>query len=62
MINLKRGGAIFFTDRLAHASCPNTAGVDRDTIISTDHAPAADEPFDLGFPARHVIVPKPSSR
>jgi ectoine hydroxylase-related dioxygenase (phytanoyl-CoA dioxygenase family) len=55
---LKRGGAIFFSDRLAHASCPNTAGVDRYTIISTYHAPAEDEPLDKDFPARHVIVPK----
>ena len=50
-----RGSAIFFSDRTVHGSCPNTAGTDRYTIISTYHAPAADEPFDLSFPARHVI-------
>lgn len=55
---LKRGGAVFFSDRLAHASCPNTAGLDRYTIISTYHAPAADEAFDGQFPARHVISEK----
>ncbi len=55
---LKRGGAIFFSDRLAHASCPNTAGVDRYTIISTYQAPTEDDEFDKQFPARHVIVPK----
>jgi ectoine hydroxylase-related dioxygenase (phytanoyl-CoA dioxygenase family) len=54
---LKRGGAIFFSDRLAHASCPNTAGLDRYAIISTYHAPADEEPFDRQFPARHLIAP-----
>lgn len=57
--NIPRGSAVFFSDRLAHASCPNTAGRDRYTIISTYHAPAIDEPFDLHFPARHVIEPCP---
>ncbi len=54
---LKRGGAIIFSDRLAHASCPNTAGTDRYAIISTYHAPALDEDFDKEFAARHVIEP-----
>jgi ectoine hydroxylase-related dioxygenase (phytanoyl-CoA dioxygenase family) len=49
------GGAIFFSDRLLHASTPNDAGADRYSIISTYHAPAADEQFDLQFAARHVI-------
>lgn len=57
---LPRGSAVFFSDSLVHASCPNTAGMDRYTIISTYHAPAADEPFDKDFPARHVIVPTPA--
>ena len=52
---IKRGTAIVFSDRLVHGSTPNTAGKDRYAIISTYHAP--DEPFDLGFPARKVIVP-----
>jgi ectoine hydroxylase-related dioxygenase (phytanoyl-CoA dioxygenase family) len=56
---MKRGGALFFSDHLAHASCANTSGQDRYVIISTYHAPAPDEPFDLGFAARHVIVPSP---
>jgi len=55
--NIKRGTAIVFSDRLVHGSTPNTAGKDRYAIISTYHAPAADEAFDLGFPARKVIVP-----
>lgn len=52
---LPQGGAIFFSDRLLHASYPNSAGLDRYSLISTYHAPAADEPFDLQFAARHVI-------
>jgi len=55
---LKRGGAIFFSDRTLHASCENTAGLDRYTIISTYHAPAEDEEFDKHFAARHVIIPR----
>lgn len=54
---IKRGTAIVFSDRLVHGSTPNTAGKDRYAIISTYHAPAPDEPFDLDFPARKVIVP-----
>ena len=54
---LKRGGAIFFSDRTVHGSCENTAGLDRYVIISTYHAPVPDEEFDKSFPARHVIVP-----
>ena len=56
-----RGSAIFFSDRLVHGSCPNTAGTDRFTIISTYHAPAPDEPFDVNFSARHVIVTAPAT-
>jgi ectoine hydroxylase-related dioxygenase (phytanoyl-CoA dioxygenase family) len=55
---LKRGGAIFFSDRTVHASCENKAGLDRYAIISTYHAPAEDEEFDKQFSARHVIVSK----
>ncbi|MBW7895782.1 MAG: phytanoyl-CoA dioxygenase family protein [Opitutaceae bacterium] len=55
--NIKRGTAIVFSDRLVHGSTANTAGKDRYAIISTYHAPAADEAFDLDFPARKVIVP-----
>ena len=54
---LPRGSAVFFTDRLVHASCQNKSGRDRYTVISTYHAPATDEPFDKEFPARKVIVP-----
>lgn len=53
---LSQGGAIVFADRLLHASCPNSAGLDRYSLISTYHAPSADEPFDMGFTARHVIA------
>jgi len=53
------GGAIFFSDRLVHGSCPNRVGADRYALISTYHAPAADEEFDLSFSARHVVVPGP---
>jgi ectoine hydroxylase-related dioxygenase (phytanoyl-CoA dioxygenase family) len=55
---LKRGSAIFFSDRTLHASCENTSGLDRYAIISTYHAPAEDEEFDKHFSARHVIVPR----
>lgn len=54
---IKRGTGIIFSDRLVHGSTANTAGRDRYAIISTYHAPAADEPFDLDFPARKVLVP-----
>ena len=50
-----RGSAIFFSDLLVHASCENTAGKDRFSLISTYHGPAPDEEFDKQFPARHVI-------
>lgn len=53
------GGAIFFSDRLLHASMPNTSGADRFSLISTYHAPAGDEEFDLQFKARHVIRSAP---
>ena len=55
---VKRGSAIFFSDRLVHGSTPNIARTDRYTIISTYHAPADDESFDLDFPARRVLIPK----
>ncbi|MCB1105199.1 MAG: phytanoyl-CoA dioxygenase family protein, partial [Cephaloticoccus sp.] len=55
--SIKRGTAVVFSDRLVHGSTPNTAGKDRYAIISTYHAPANDEAFDLEFPARKVIVP-----
>jgi hypothetical protein len=54
---IKRGTGIIFSDRLVHGSTRNTAGKDRYAIISTYHAPAPDEPFDLEFPARKVLVP-----
>lgn len=54
---IKRGTGIIFSDRLVHGSTANTAGRDRYAIISTYHAPAADEPFDLDLPARQVIIP-----
>lgn len=49
------GSLLVFSDRLPHASCPNTAGLDRYAIISTYHAPQPEEEFDLSFPARHVV-------
>jgi len=52
-----RGGVVIFSDRLVHGSTANTAKKDRFVIISTYQAPAADEPFDLDFPARKVLVP-----
>ncbi|CAF0766784.1 unnamed protein product [Rotaria sordida] len=54
---VKRGSAVFFPDRLVHGSTPNSACKDRYTVISTYHAPADDEKFDLDFPAREVLVP-----
>ena len=54
---VKRGAAIFFSDRLVHGSTSNVACIDRYTVISTFHSPAADEPFDVGFPAREILVP-----
>lgn len=54
---IKRGTGIIFSDRLVHGSTANTAGRDRYAIISTYHAPALDEPFDLDFPVRQVLVP-----
>jgi ectoine hydroxylase-related dioxygenase (phytanoyl-CoA dioxygenase family) len=50
-----RGSAIFFSDRLVHASCENRGGRDRYSLISTHHPPTADEEFDRQFAARHVI-------
>jgi ectoine hydroxylase-related dioxygenase (phytanoyl-CoA dioxygenase family) len=49
------GSAIFFSDKLPHASCPNDSAGDRYSIIQTYQAPGKDEPFDLNFEARHVI-------
>ncbi len=54
-----QGGAIVFGDRLPHASFTNQSGADRFALILTYQAPAPDEPFDLSFPARHVVVPSP---
>jgi hypothetical protein len=54
---VKRGTGIFFSDRLVHGSTSNIARTDRYTVINTYHAPADDEPFDLDFPARQVLVP-----
>ncbi|MDB6170287.1 MAG: phytanoyl-CoA dioxygenase [Verrucomicrobia bacterium] len=54
---IRRGTGIVFSDRLVHGSTPNAAGTDRYAIISTYHAPAPDEPFDLDFPARKILVP-----
>ncbi len=58
---IRKGGAIFFSDRLVHGSCTNLSGQDRYAIISTYHAPQEDEEFDKHFPARHVIVPQPGT-
>ncbi|UJR36835.1 hypothetical protein I4U23_029548 [Adineta vaga] len=55
--SVKRGTGIFFSDQLVHGSTKNDAGIDRYTVINTYHAPADDEPFDLGFPARETILP-----
>ena len=49
------GSAVFFSDRLPHASCPNDSAGDRYSVIQTYQAPAEDEPFDLDFEARYVI-------
>jgi ectoine hydroxylase-related dioxygenase (phytanoyl-CoA dioxygenase family) len=54
------GGVIVFSDRLLHASCPNTAGTDRYCLISTYHAPFPEEAFDLDFTARHTVDKKGS--
>jgi len=54
---IKRGSVIVFSDRLVHGSTRNTSGKDRYAIISTYHSPGLDEPFDLDFPARKVLVP-----
>jgi len=56
---IRRGTAVIFSDRLVHGSTANTAGRDRYAIIGTYHAPGADEPFDLDFPARKVLVSPP---
>jgi ectoine hydroxylase-related dioxygenase (phytanoyl-CoA dioxygenase family) len=54
---IRRGTAVFFSDALVHGSAPNTSGRERYAIIGTYHAPRADEPFDLDFPARKVLRP-----
>jgi hypothetical protein len=54
---VKRGAAIFFSDRLVHGSTSNSAATDRYTVISTYQTPADDELFDLDFPAREILVP-----
>lgn len=56
VVEMTRGSALYFSDLLPHSSTPNTAGTDRYAIISTYHAPAPDEEFDRGFPARHVVT------
>lgn len=53
------GSLLVFSDMLPHASTPNTAGLDRYAIISTYHAPAPDDFFDVQFAARHVIAAAP---
>lgn len=55
VVEMTRGSALYFSDRLPHSSTPNVAGTDRYAIISTYHEPADDEEFDLGFGARHVV-------
>lgn len=57
---MKKGGAVFFSDKLLHASCPNESGKDRYVVISTYHAPTGDEDFDQPYTARHVILPTAS--
>lgn len=54
---IRRGTGVFFSDALVHGSAPNTSGRERFAIIGTYHAPQADEPFDLDFPARKVLRP-----
>jgi ectoine hydroxylase-related dioxygenase (phytanoyl-CoA dioxygenase family) len=50
------GGAIVFGDRVVHGSRPNRSGEDRWSAILTYQGPAPDEPFDLAFPARRVVM------
>jgi ectoine hydroxylase-related dioxygenase (phytanoyl-CoA dioxygenase family) len=54
------GDCIVFPDTLVHASCANVIGKDRYSLISTFHAPAPDDAFDVQFPARHVVWPSPA--
>jgi ectoine hydroxylase-related dioxygenase (phytanoyl-CoA dioxygenase family) len=56
------GGAVVFSDRLVHGSTANASGEDRWSAILTYQAPAADEPFDLGFPARRVLTAPAATR
>jgi ectoine hydroxylase-related dioxygenase (phytanoyl-CoA dioxygenase family) len=53
---MSAGSLLIFSDLLPHASTENTAGADRYAIISTYHSPVQEEPFDLQFPARHVVA------
>jgi ectoine hydroxylase-related dioxygenase (phytanoyl-CoA dioxygenase family) len=53
---LKRGSAVFFSDRLLHGSTASQGNRERYAIISTYHVPG-DEPFDQNFSARKVLVP-----
>lgn len=53
---MQAGSALIFSDNLPHASTENISGLDRYALISTYHAPAPDESFDLHFEARHVII------
>ncbi|MBA3707742.1 MAG: phytanoyl-CoA dioxygenase family protein [Planctomycetes bacterium] len=57
--DVRRGSIIVFGDRLLHGTVRNTSGRDRYTLISTYHAPAPDDSFDVDFPARHVCWSPP---
>ncbi|MBA2479489.1 MAG: phytanoyl-CoA dioxygenase family protein [Planctomycetes bacterium] len=63
---VRKGSVIVFGDRLIHGTRPNRSGRDRYSLISTYHAPGADEGFDHDFPSRHVcweprsdVTPRP---
>ncbi len=61
-VELATGDVLVFTDTLVHGSYENRSGEDRWCAILTYHAPQEDEPFDLGFPARRVLMPGPGAR
>jgi len=52
---VEQGDCVILSDRVVHASCANVSGADRYSLISTYHAPAPDDAFDIHFPARHVV-------
>ena len=52
---IERGTAIVFSDRLVHGSTSANGMKERYAIISTYHAPG-EEPFDLNFEARKVLL------